>query len=60
MNNKPILPTLILAQKLISKQFPEYADLSITEVDKQGHDNRTYRQIILIHSLSINGYPEKA
>ena len=32
-----------LAQKLIVEQFPEYADLTITEVEKQGHDNRTYR-----------------
>ena len=38
-----MMPTLDLARKLISQQFPEYADLPITDVDKQGHDNRTYR-----------------
>lgn len=32
-----------LARKLIAEQFPEYADLPITDVEKQGHDNRTYR-----------------
>ncbi|MBP9726759.1 MAG: aminoglycoside phosphotransferase family protein [Gammaproteobacteria bacterium] len=37
------LPTLDIAYKLISQQFPEYGHLSITEVEKQGHDNRTYR-----------------
>jgi aminoglycoside phosphotransferase (APT) family kinase protein len=37
------IPTLDLARKLIAEQFPEYADLPITDVEKQGHDNRTYR-----------------
>jgi aminoglycoside phosphotransferase (APT) family kinase protein len=32
-----------LAHHLISEQFPEYANLSVTSVEKQGHDNRTYR-----------------
>lgn len=32
-----------LAKKLIVTQFPEYADLNITDVEQQGHDNRTYR-----------------
>lgn len=35
--------TLELAKKLISTQFPEYADLTVTEVEQQGFDNRTYR-----------------
>lgn len=35
--------TIDLARKLIEEQFPEYADLPITDVEKQGHDNRTYR-----------------
>ena len=43
MNEKSIIPTLDLARKLIAKQFPEYANLPITDVEKQGHDNRTYR-----------------
>lgn len=32
-----------LAHKLIKEQFPEYSHLPITSVEKQGHDNRTYR-----------------
>ncbi len=43
MNDQPIIPTLELAHKAIAEQFPEYADLAVTEVEKQGHDNRTYR-----------------
>ncbi len=35
--------TLDLTHKLIREQFPEYAHLPITSVEKQGHDNRTYR-----------------
>jgi len=37
------IPTLDLARKLIAEQFPEYASLTIVDVEKQGHDNRTYR-----------------
>ncbi|MBM4210979.1 MAG: aminoglycoside phosphotransferase family protein [Gammaproteobacteria bacterium] len=37
------MPTLDLARKLIAEQFPEYARLPIVDVEKQGHDNRTYR-----------------
>jgi len=37
------IPTLDLAHKLILEQFPEYSNLPITDVEKQGHDNRTYR-----------------
>ena len=43
MNNKSIMPTLDLARKLIAEQFPEYARLPVGDVEKQGHDNRTYR-----------------
>ena len=32
-----------LARKLIATQLPEYADLTVTKVEQQGHDNRTYR-----------------
>ena len=32
-----------LGKKLIAEQFPEYSNLTITDVEKQGHDNRTYR-----------------
>jgi aminoglycoside phosphotransferase (APT) family kinase protein len=45
-NNLPYLSsniTCALAAKLIASQFPEYAYLPITSVDKQGHDNRTFR-----------------
>lgn len=37
------IPTLDLARKLIAEQFPEFSHLPITDVEKQGHDNRTYR-----------------
>lgn len=36
-------PSLELARTLVAKQFPQYADLPILDVQKQGHDNRTYR-----------------
>jgi len=32
-----------LARNLITEQFPEFAHLPIISVEKQGHDNRTYR-----------------
>jgi aminoglycoside phosphotransferase (APT) family kinase protein len=41
MNNIAI--TTDLARKLVAEQFPEYASLPVTDVEKQGHDNRTYR-----------------
>ena len=37
------MPTLDLTRKLIAEQFPEFSDLPIVDVEKQGHDNRTYR-----------------
>lgn len=43
MNNQPFFLNLDLACTLIAEQFPEYRYLPITEVEKQGHDNRTYR-----------------
>ena len=43
MNNKSIMPTLDLTRKLISRHFAEFSDLPITNVEKQGHDNRTYK-----------------
>jgi aminoglycoside phosphotransferase (APT) family kinase protein len=43
MSNKSIMPTLDLARKLIAEQFPEFSHLLITDIEKQGHDNRTYR-----------------
>ena len=43
MYEKAIIPTLDIAHKLIAEQFPEYASLPIVGVEKQGHDNRTYR-----------------
>lgn len=41
--NNMIEISIELAQKLIEDQFPEYAHLPITSVEKQGHDNRTFR-----------------
>lgn len=32
-----------LARRLIAEQFPEFSSLSITSVERQGHDNRTFR-----------------
>ena len=43
MNEKTFILSPDLARKLISQQFPEYASLPIKDVEKQGHDNRTYR-----------------
>jgi aminoglycoside phosphotransferase (APT) family kinase protein len=43
MNEKSIIATTDLARKLIAEQFPAYASLPIVDVEKQGHDNRTYR-----------------
>src|ERR1700677_729668 len=40
---QPFNITPALAGQLITEQFPEYAHLPVTSVDKQGHDNRTYR-----------------
>lgn len=37
------IPTPDLARELILEQFPEFAHMPISEVEKQGHDNRTYR-----------------
>ncbi len=50
-----------LAQKLIAEQFPEYADLPITSVEKQGHDNRTYRlgNELLIRMPTADSYALK-
>lgn len=38
-----VILTPDLAYKLIAEQFPEFSNLPITDVEKQGHDNRTYR-----------------
>ncbi len=35
--------TIELATNLIKEQFPEYARLAISDIEVQGHDNRTYR-----------------
>jgi aminoglycoside phosphotransferase (APT) family kinase protein len=43
MNERATIPTKEIAHQLIAEQFPEYSNLSITDVEKQGHDNCTYR-----------------
>ena len=46
INKDEFTPQLInvdLVNKLISDQFPEYAHLPVSPVEKQGHDNRTFR-----------------
>jgi aminoglycoside phosphotransferase (APT) family kinase protein len=42
-NDRPFDITPDLARKIIAEQFPEYAHLPVVSVEKQGHDNRTYR-----------------
>ena len=39
----PHLINVDLVKNLIADQFPEYAHLTIASVEKQGHDNRTFR-----------------
>jgi len=55
------LTTLDLARKLIAEQFPEFSDLPITDVEKQGHDNRTYRlgDLMLIRMPTAEDYALK-
>ena len=46
INQDEFTPHLInvdLVKNLIADQFPEYAHLTIASVEKQGHDNRTFR-----------------
>lgn len=45
MKTEPRIPAITpaLAHKLVAEQFPEYAGLPVRSVEKQGHDNRTYR-----------------
>lgn len=40
---KPFEITQDLVCKLVADQFPEHANLTIKSVERQGHDNRTYR-----------------
>jgi len=51
----------IFAAKLIAAQFPEFSHLPITDVEKQGHDNRTYRlgDHMLIRMPTAAGYALK-
>lgn len=53
--------SLYPAHKLIAEQFPEYAGLTITDIEKQGHDNRTYRlgDDMLIRMPTAQYYAEK-
>lgn len=55
------MPTLDLAYKVIAEQFPEYSHLLITDVEKQGHDNCTYRlgNDMLIRIPTAKEYAEK-
>jgi len=61
MNQKAIILSPDLARKLIAEQFPEYSILPITDVEKQGHDNRTYRlgEHMLIRMPTPAGYALK-
>jgi aminoglycoside phosphotransferase (APT) family kinase protein/RimJ/RimL family protein N-acetyltransferase len=53
--------TPVLASKLIANQFPEYANLPIRPVEKQGHDNRTFRlgENMLIRMPTAKAYALK-
>ena len=53
--------TVDLARKLIVDQFPEYVHLNISEVEKQGHDNRTFRlgEDMLIRMPTAESYALK-
>jgi aminoglycoside phosphotransferase (APT) family kinase protein len=37
------IPSINIAKKLIFEQFPEFSHLTISDIEKQGHDNRTYK-----------------
>lgn len=41
--DQSLIVDIDLIHKVITEQFPEYAHFSIRSVEKQGHDNRTYR-----------------
>lgn len=58
---QPFEITPELACKLIAEQFPEYAHLPVISVDKQGHDNRTYRigTMLLIRMPTAESYALK-
>ncbi len=43
MNDKLIILNPNLARKLIAGEFPEYFNFRISDVEKQGNDNCTYR-----------------
>ena len=61
-NNLEVFPiTPELARKLIAEQFPEFSHLAIKSVEKQGHDNRTYRlgNDILIRMPTAESYALK-
>lgn len=62
MINQPFGIATALAGELIAEQFPEYAHLPITSVEKQGHDNRTYRlgSDMLIRMPTAESYALKA
>jgi len=38
-----VVPHAELARRLVARQFPEWADLPVSEVARQGWDNRTFR-----------------
>lgn len=55
------MPIVNLVRKLIAEQFPEYAELPIIEVERQGHDNRMYRlgQTMLVRMPTAASYALK-
>jgi len=57
-NITPPKITVSLVKNLIEEQFPQYTHLPILEVEKQGHDNRTFRlgKEMLVRLPSSEGY----
>ncbi len=54
------MPFLDFAGKRIAEPCPEYAGLAIVDVEKQGHDDRTYRlgaQMRMPTSLTVASVP---
>jgi aminoglycoside phosphotransferase (APT) family kinase protein len=51
-------PTAELVQRLVAAQFPEWADLPVTPVPRQGWDNRTFRlgDELAVRLPSADGY----
>ncbi len=43
MNNGQVLINEALVRQLVTSQFPQWKNLTVTPVERQGWDNRTFR-----------------